>query len=96
MKLRPIGFDVYVRFPQGGWAKETEDGFVRQTGLAGEPFRMDGVVVAAGPRVTDVFAGDTVYGDPRTGRILVVDDVMYHIMKRDALLMRWEYERNGQ
>lgn len=90
MRLRPVGKKVYVRFPQGDWAKE-ENGFVRQTGLVGAPFRIDGLVVAAGRQVEGIHPGDTVYGDPRRGKVLVIDDVMYHLMKVEDLTMKAEY-----
>jgi hypothetical protein len=82
---------VYVRFPQGDWAKEEENGFVRQTGLVGAPFRIDGLVVAVGRQVEGIHPGDTVYGDPRRGQVLVIDDVMYHLMKVEDLSMQAEY-----
>ena len=92
MQLRPVGMRVYVRFPQGDWAKEEDDGFVRQTGLVGAPFRIDGLVVAVGRPVEGIHPGDTVYGDPRRGRVLVIDEVMYHLMKVEDLTMKAEYE----
>lgn len=91
MTLRPVGARVYVRFPQGEWAKEEADGFVRQTGIEGAPFRADGVAVAVGGRVEGIHPGDTVYGDPRRGKVLVIDDVMYHLMKVEDLTMKAEY-----
>ena len=91
MQLRPVGMRAYVRFPQGDWAKEADDGFVRETGLVGEPIRIDGIVVAVGCRVEGICPGDTVCGDPRRGKVLVIDDVMYHLIKVEDLTMKAEY-----
>lgn len=88
MRLRPVGSKLFVVFPNDWEAKEN---LVRQNGLAGRPFRIDGVVVGVGPCVADIFTGDTVYGDPRTGRVLTVDDTMYHIMDRKDLVMKADY-----
>lgn len=94
MRLRPVGDNVFVMFKQGDWALKG-DSFVGQTGLYGSPYRLDGLVVATGPRVTGIGAGDTVYGDPRRGRILVVDGTMYHIMEQKNLMMKAEVD-NGE
>ena len=87
MTFRPIGDCVLVMFPQGEWERVGE--FVEQkTLVVGEPFHMNGLVVAVGSRVPEIRTGMTVYGDPRKGRVIVIDRTMYHIMRFSDLEMK--------
>lgn len=85
VRFRPIGDRVLVMFEQSDW--EVQNGLVVKTGLVGAGYRMDGLVVAVGPKVPpDVRVGSTVYADPRTGDIVKFDRTRYHLMRFGDLL----------
>jgi hypothetical protein len=75
-------------FPQDEWERNRE-GFMESTRWYGEGYRIDGIVVACGNRVPPhICVGMTVYGDPKTGRVISMDDTRYHLMKYRDLYMR--------
>ena len=85
VRFRPIGDRVLVMFEQSDW--EVQNGLIVKTGLVGVGYRMDGVVVAVGPKVPkDIGVGSTVYADPRTGEIVKFDRTRYHLMRFGDLL----------
>ena len=86
--FKPIGDHVLVMFPQEDWEKNKE-GFMQTTQWYGTGYRLDGVVIATGPRTpAEVATGMTVYGDPRTGRVISINGTRFHLMKYADIYMK--------
>lgn len=84
-KLRPLGDRVLVMFDQSDW--KVERGILVQTGMFGVGYRMDGLVVAVGPRAPEgVLPGCTVYADPRTADVVSIEGTRYHLFRGDQVL----------
>lgn len=83
--LRPIGDRVLVLFDQSDW--RLERGIVVQNGIVGVGYRMDGMVVGAGPKAPEgVVPGVTAYADPRVAEVVKMGDTRFHLFRgRDIL-----------
>ena len=92
--FRPLGDRVLVLFDQADW--EVQGGLLVKAGLTGVGYRMDGKVVAVGPRVpADVGVGSTVYADPRTAAdVLKIGRTRYHLLRYGELLAVATTEKN--
>jgi len=85
VKFRPLGDKVLVLFDQSDWHEER--GLIVKSGIFGTGYRMDGLVVAAGPRVNpEISVGRTVYADPRTAEIVNVERTRYHLFRSADIL----------
>lgn len=84
-RLRPLGDRVLVMFNQDDWI--VVRGILVQPGMFGKSYRMDGMVVAVGPKAPEgVLPGGTVYADPRTADVVSIDGTRYHLFRGDQVL----------
>lgn len=82
VRLRPIGGNVLVLFPNGDWRKDDRSGFIAFDGIYGTGYRMDGIIVSTNRHTPgDLHVGTTVYGDPLKGRTVIIDGTLYHLMR---------------
>lgn len=83
--FRPLGDRVLVMFSQDDW--RMENGLLVKTGIVGAGYRMDGIVVAVGPKTPDdVAVGSTVYADPRVADVVKIGRTRYHLLPFKELL----------
>lgn len=83
--LRPLGDKVLVLFDQSDW--KVERGILVKTGIFGTGYRMDGFVVAAGPKAPEeISVGRTVYADPRVADVVVLEGTRYHLFRAADVL----------
>lgn len=94
--FRPLGDRVLVMFSQDDW--RMENGLLVKTGLTGAGYRMDGIVVAVGPKVPaeDVGVGATVYADPRVADVVKIGRTRYHLLPLGELMAVAETEKGSE